>query len=453
MDNTRKITKLEKTALMPVKRKRVAAYARVSSGKDAQLHSLSVQISYYNEYIGNRGDWQLVKIYADEAMTGTRDDRPQFQQLLADCRAGKIDMVITKSVTRLARNTLTVLNTARELKSLGIDIYFEKENIHTISSDGELMLTLLATFAQEESLSASENVKWRIRKKFEQGYSTYIDMYGYRFRDNILQIVPEEAQVVRQVFEDYLSGIGKSSIARKLNRQKIPTKSGSLWRGTTIHDMLTNEKYTGSLLLQKTYRLDHISKKTVRNHGEVAQYFVAESHEAIIDRSIFAQVQKEIKRRAEKASPSQISSGHYLFTGLVLCGQCGKRFFRKIRNRNTKYAKPVWSCSLFDTLGKEACPAKQIPENILIAKTTEMLGTADWERERLLQEVKLIKALEDNTLVYIFQDGHFGETRWQNPSRRESWTEEMKQKAREKSLANAERRHKNGNKEQKSPQD
>ena len=204
---------------------------------------------------GSRGDWQLVKIYADEAMTGTRDDRPQFQQLLADCRAGKIDMVITKSVTRLARNTLTVLNTARELKSLGIDIYFEKENIHTISSDGELMLTLLATFAQEESLSASENVKWRIRKKFEQGYSTYIDMYGYRFRDNILQIVPEEAQVVRQVFEDYLSGIGKSSIARKLNRQKIPTKSGSLWRGTTIHDMLTNEKYTGSLLLQKTYKI------------------------------------------------------------------------------------------------------------------------------------------------------------------------------------------------------
>lgn len=443
MDNMRKITKLEKTALMPVKRKRVAAYARVSSGKDAQLHSLSVQVSYYNNYIGSRGDWQLVRIYADEAMTGTRDDRPQFQQLLADCRAGKIDMVITKSVTRLARNTLTILNTARELKSLGIDIYFEKENLHTMSSDGELMLTLLATFAQEESRSASENIKWRIRKKFEQGYSTYIDMYGYRFRDNILQTVPEEARVVRQVFDDYLSGMGKSAIARKLNRQKTPTKSGSLWRSTTIHDMLTNEKYTGSLLLQKTYRLDHISKKTVRNHGEVAQYFVAESHEAIIDRAIFAQVQEEIKRRAGKASQPQISSGHYLFTGLVRCGQCGKMFFRKIRNRNTKYAKPVWSCSLFDTIGKEACPAKQIPEKILIAKTTEMLGTADWERERLLQEVKLIKALEDNTLVYIFRDGHSRETRWQNPSRRESWTEEMKQKAREKSLANAEKRRKN----------
>lgn len=147
VEKLRKITKLEKTALTPVKRKRVAAYARVSSGKDSMLHSLSIQISYYNEYIGSRGDWQLIGIYADEAMTGTRDDRPQFQKLLADCRAGEIDMVITKSVTRLARNTVTVLETVRELKELGIDIYFEKENIHTMSADGELMLTLLASFA------------------------------------------------------------------------------------------------------------------------------------------------------------------------------------------------------------------------------------------------------------------------------------------------------------------
>ena len=214
MDNTRKITKLEKTALMPVKRKRVAAYARVSSGKDAQLHSLSVQISYYNEYIGNRGDWQLVKIYADEAMTGTRDDRPQFQQLLTDCRAGKIDMVITKSVTRLARNTLTVLNTARELKSLGIDIYFEKENIHTMSSDGELMLTLLATFAQEESWSASENQKWRIRKKFEQGYPNTGNMLGYYLENGVLRVIPDEAEIVRQIYADFLSGMGINAIAK-----------------------------------------------------------------------------------------------------------------------------------------------------------------------------------------------------------------------------------------------
>ena len=165
----RKITKLESKAFLPVERKRVAAYARVSSGKDAQLHSLSAQISYYNHYIGSRGDWRLVGIYADEALTGTKEDRPEFLRLLKDCRTGKIDLVITKSLTRLARNTVTLLETVRELKALGIDIFFEKENIHTLSTDGELMLTLLASFAQEESRSASENMKWRIRKKFEQG--------------------------------------------------------------------------------------------------------------------------------------------------------------------------------------------------------------------------------------------------------------------------------------------
>lgn len=427
----REITKLENTVLQPVRRKRVAAYARVSSGKDAQLHSLSAQISYYNDYIGSRGDWELAGIYADEAVTGTKEERPQFQKLLEACRAGKVDMVVTKSITRLARNTVTLLETARELKSLEIDIYFEKENIHTMSTDGELMLALLASFAQEESRSNSENIKWRIRKQFERGCPTYIGMYGYRFRDNTLQIVPEEARVVQQVFADYLSGMGKNAIAKKLNRQKVPTKSGSLWRGTTIHDMLVNEKYTGDLLLQKFYRTDHMTKKNVRNHGERPMYYVEDCHEAIIDKATFAKVQEEIRRRREKTAPFQMPSGHYLFTGFVRCGQCGSTFYRRIRNRNTKYAKPVWSCLLFDTNGKEACPARQIPENILIAKTSEMLGVTDWDREVLLQQIREIRALSDNTLVYVFRDGHTRETHWQNPSRRESWTLEMKQKARE----------------------
>lgn len=443
----REITKIEGRNTQPIKRKRVAAYARVSSGKDAQLHSLSAQISYYNNYIGSRGDWELVGIYADEAMTGTRDNRPEFQKMLADCRAGKIDMVIAKSITRLARNTVTLLETARELKTLDVDIYFEKENIHTLSSDGELMLTLLASFAQEESRSASENVKWRIRKQFEKGYSTYIDMYGYHFRDNTLQIVPEEAEIIRRIFTDYLSGMGKTAIAKKLNRQKVPTKkNGNLWRGTTIHDILTNEKYTGDLILQKFYRTDYITKKNVRNHGERPMYHVEDCHEAIIDKATFAAVQEEVKRCREKAAPTKMPSEHYLFTGLVRCGQCGSTFYRRIRNRNTKYAKPVWTCQLFDTIGKEACPAKQIPENILIAKTSEMLGASDWSREVLLQQIKVINALKDNTLVYVFQDGHTKETCWQNPSRRESWTPEMKQKARERELERIKRKRKEGGK-------
>ena len=210
----REITKIGGRNTQPVKRKRVAAYARVSSGKDAQLHSLSAQISYYNNYIGSRGDWELAGIYADEAMTGTKENRPQFQKLLSDCRAGKIDMVIVKSITRLARNTVTLLETARELKALEIDVFFEKENIHTLSTDGELMLTLLASFAQEESRSASENVKWRIRKNFERGIPTGGGLFGYRFKDGMLQVVPEEAEIVKQIFNNFLSGmeIGRAHV-------------------------------------------------------------------------------------------------------------------------------------------------------------------------------------------------------------------------------------------------
>ena len=355
MDNTRKITKLEKTALMPVKRKRVAAYARVSSGKDAQLRSLSVQISYYNEYIGNRGDWQLVKIYADEAMTGTRDDRPQFQQLLTDCRAGKIDMVITKSVTRLARNTLTVLNKARELKTLGIDIYFEKENIHTMSSDGELMLTLLATFAQEESWSASENQKWRIRKKFEQGYPNTGNMLGYYLENGVLRVIPDEAEIVRQIYADFLSGMGINAIAKKLRRMEVPTKRGSEWNKMTVRHILRNEKYAGDLLLQKTYRLDHISKKQMINHGELPMYSVSNAHEAIIDRDTFEQVQQELMLRSEKCHSHHVTSEAHLFTSMIRCGLCGRHLHRKLASSSKKYApKPVWFCTTAMNYGKNA---------------------------------------------------------------------------------------------------
>ena len=444
MDNTRKITKLEKTALMPVKRKRVAAYARVSSGKDAQLHSLSVQISYYNEYIGSRGDWQLVRIYADEAMTGTRDDRPQFQQLLSDCRAGKIDMVITKSVTRLARNTVTVLETARELKSLGIDIYFEKENIHTMGSDGELMLTLLATFAQEESWSASENQKWRIRKKFEQGLPTTCNILGYRLENGGFQILPEEAGIVRQIYADFLSGMGINAIAKKLRRMGMPTKRNSKWSKNSVYHILRQEKYTGCLLLQTTYRRDHISKKQMVNHGELPMYYVEDAHEAIIDKETFAQVQQELARRAEIYHTPYPGSGPHLFTGLICCGMCGRHFYRKLTASGKEYPKKaVWLCKTAMNYGKSSCPARKIPESILIAITSEILGITDWDREKLMETVKEIQVPEHHRLVYVFHDGHTREAAWQNPSRRESWTEEMKQRAREKALNNAERRRKN----------
>lgn len=439
----RKIKKIEQTAIQPVKRKRVAAYARVSSGKDAQLHSLSAQISYYNHLIGSRGDWELVGIYADEAMTGTKENRPEFQRLLSDCRAGKIDMVIAKSITRLARNTVTLLETARELKALGIDIYFEKEQIHTLSSDGELMLALLASFAQEESRSASENVKWRIRKNFEKGIPSGGSMLGYRFENGVLQVVPEEAEVVRMIFTDFLSGMGRSAIAKKLNRLKIPTKRGAPWSRTSVKTLLEQEKYIGDLLLQKTYRSDYINKKKMINHGELPMYYVENSHEAIIDKETFAKVQEKLKCQAARCIATK-PSGPYLFTKIIRCGLCGQHFTRKFTASDKKYPKKAkWACSTFQIYGKDECPSQRIPEEILIAKTSEILGRDDWNREDLLETIEEILVPEHNYLVYVFRDGHMEGVHWQHPSRRECWTEEMRQHARERQLAVIAERRKN----------
>ena len=438
----REIIKIKNKDLQPIKRKRVAAYARVSGGKDAQLHSLSTQISYYNSYIGSRGDWELAGIYADEAFTGTKENRPEFQRMLSDCKAGKIDMIITKSITRFARNTVTLLSTVRDLKSLDIDVFFEKENIHTLSADGELMLTLLASFAQEESRSASENQKWRIKKLFEQGRATGGNMLGYRFKDGEFNVVPEEAEIVKQIFSDFLSGMGMNSIVKKMNHSGIPAKRGRSWSEKTISSILRNEKYMGDLLLQKCYHSDHINKKKVKNHGERPMYYVENDHEPIISREMFEQVQQEIKRRKEKYSVNSEAPKLDLFSGMIHCMVCDRNFRHKTANANTKYEKTVWRCATFDTRGCNVCPAQQIPEDILIAKTSEVLGITDFDRETLMTKIKEIRVPRHNFLVYVFHDGHVKEVTWQHKSRKESWTEEMKQKAREKSLALAAERKK-----------
>jgi DNA invertase Pin-like site-specific DNA recombinase len=436
----RKITKIKQTAPLSVQRKRVAAYARVSSGKDAMLHSLSAQISYYNRYIGKRGDWEFSGIYADEAITGTKETRPEFQRLLTDCRSGKIDMVITKSITRFARNTVTLLQTVRELKLLGIDVYFEKENISSLSSDGEFMLTILASYAQEESRSASENQKWRIRKMFEQGRPNTGNMLGYRLFDGKLYVIPEEAEIVKTIFSDYLSGMGVNAIMKKLNDAGVSTRSGAVWGESTLQKMLRNEKYSGDMLLQKTFSLDHLSKKKQLNRGELPMYQVIDSHEAIIDKEAFAKVQCEIERRAAKYRHISQLNKTYLFTGLISCGLCGKHYHRKQANVGSKYVKPVWICATFNTRGKNCCPSLQIPESILLNKTAKVLGTTELDAELLKKSISKIQIPGHNRIEYIFKDGRSVEVEWVNPSRRESWDEAKRQAAREHSLAIAERR-------------
>lgn len=393
----------------------VAAYARVSSAKDAMRHSLSAQVSHYSNYIQSHPRWNYAGVYADEAKTGTKDSRENFQRLLADCRAGKIDLVITKSISRFARNTVTLLETVRELKSLGIDIYFEEQNIHTLSSEGELMLSILASFAQAESLSASENQKWRIKKNFEEGQVWNSTMLGYRTENGKLIIVPDEARIVKHIFSDYLSGKGIVAIANALNDDGISTRNGCTWHNSAVHRILRNYNYTGNLILQKTYRENHITKKTLVNNGELPKYHATETHEPIIDLAIFEEVQEEILRRALLHAPKKNTAGRYPFSGKIICGKCGKNYRRK-----TTKSGIVWICSTYNSKGKAACASKQIPEGRL----TEVLGDMPFDTITADDGNKLtVRFGNSETVLY-----------WKDRSRSESWTDEMKAQARQKTL-------------------
>ncbi len=434
------ITTIEPKATGPIARKRVAAYARVSSGKDAMLQSLSAQISY-NSFISGRGDWAFAGVYADEALTGTKDTRPEFQRLLADCRAGKIDMVIAKSITRFARNTVTLLETARELKLLGIDIFFEKENIHTMSGDGELMLTLLASFAQEESLSASENQKWRIRKSFEKGELANLRfIYGYDIHKGVITIDPIEATVVRTMFDDYISGMGFGQIAKKLRALHIPAPQGGLWNYERVAVILKNEKYTGNALLQKSFVADHLTKKRVKNTGQLPKYYAENTHPQIVDTETFKKVQEIIAQKSQKYAPAKPCQIPYPFTGVIRCGVCGKKYHRRHAAAGTKYEKIIWVCSTYDAYGKRACSSQQISDGILQAKTAEALGLSVFDEIAFKEQITEIHIPAPNRLVFVFTDGRTEEVHWQNPSRSYSWTPEMKQAARERELARIEGR-------------
>ena len=400
------------------KRKRVAAYARVSSGKDAMLHSLSAQISYFSSLIQSRPEWLYCGVYSDEAITGTKENRDGFQQLIEDCRGGKIDMIIVKSISRFARNTVTLLETVRQLKNIGVDVFFEEQNIHTMSTEGELMLTILASYAQEESLSVSENQKWRIRKNFSEGKPWGITMLGYRNNEDSFIVVPEEAEIVRYIFRRYLEGAGTFIIAKELNAAGFTARKGCEFRQTGVRKILGNYAYTGNLLLQKTYRENHLSKRMCVNHGELPKYHALGTHEAIIDLDTFNRVQEELARRAAHFHSRPAPEAPYPFTSLIVCGKCRKNYRRKVTATG-----PVWICATFNTKGKAACPSKQIPESTLEAVT------ADIDLDRL----DAITAESDNRLIFRFKDGTTEERQWKDRSRSESWTEDKKKQASERS--------------------
>lgn len=417
----RKVTQVDFGVPELPRDKNVAAYCRVSSGKDAMLHSLEAQVSYYSGLIQNHSGWEYAGVYADEARTGTKDTRENFVRLLEDCRAGKIDLVLTKSISRFARNTVTLLETVRELKGIGVDVYFEEQNIHSLSTDGELMLTVLASYAQEESRSASENQKWRIKKNFEEGKPWSSTLLGYRNVNGRYEVVPEEAETVRMIFDWYLEGMGATAIRDRLNAMGIKTRLGNKWSRSPILKLLRNYAYTGNLLLQKTYRENHITKKCIINKGEKPMYHATETHEAIIDMDTFNQVQEEIKRRAEQFRHKEgEKTPTNPFSGLVRCCRCGRNY---VRSGAPSYR--TWTCRTRRKEGLKNCGADIIPEEELLRLTAEVIGGEATE-DAVRDKITAIRAEENRTLVFCLKNGKETVKQWNEHEVVHVCTEEQK---------------------------
>lgn len=348
-------------------KKRVAAYCRVSTDSEEQLNSYEAQKSYYTQKIEDSPDWEMAGIYADEGITGTSlKKRTEFKKMITACKRGHIDLIITKSLSRFARNTVDCLETVRLLKANGIGVYFEKENINTLTESSEFLITLFSGFAQAESESLSKNVAWGKAKSAEAGKVTfqYKKMLGYRRgADGQPEIVPEEAEVIKRIYHRYLDGCTLGQIKRELDADKVPTAQGvDSWSPAIIHNILTNEKYIGDALLQKTYIMDCISKKVKKNQGERAMYYVENNHPAIISREVFDQVRNEMTRRSSKRKVLQKSgktelgkySGKYALTELLVCGECGSPYKRVTWARNGK-KRIVWRCVSRLEFGTKYC--------------------------------------------------------------------------------------------------
>ena len=348
-------------------KKRVAAYCRVSTDSEEQLNSYEAQKSYYTQKIEDSPDWEMAGIYADEGITGTSlKKRTEFKKMITACKRGHIDLIITKSLSRFARNTVDCLETVRLLKANGIGVYFEKENINTLTESSEFLITLFSGFAQAESESLSKNVAWGKAKSAEAGKVTfqYKKMLGYRRgADGQPEIVPEEAEVIKRIYHRYLDGCTLGQIKRELDADKVPTAQGvDSWSPAIIHNILTNEKYIGDALLQKTYITDCISKKVKKNQGERAMYYVENNHPAIISREVFDQVRNEMTRRSSKRKVLQKSgktelgkySGKYALTELLVCGECGSPYKRVTWARNGK-KRIVWRCVSRLEFGTKYC--------------------------------------------------------------------------------------------------
>lgn len=379
---------------MAMRKRRVAGYARVSTDSDEQFTSYEAQIDYYTQYIQSKPEWEFVSVYTDEGISGLNTKRREgFNQMISDALAGKIDLIVTKSVSRFARNTVDSLSTIRKLKEHHVEVYFEKEAIWTFDSKGELLLTIMSSLAQEESRSISENVTWGQRRRFEEGKVSvaYKQFLGYeKGPGGFPKIVPEQAAVVRRIYDLFMEGKTPSGIARLLTGEGIPTPAGKrTWQASTVLSILTNEKYKGDARLQKKFTVDFINKKMKVNEGEVPQYYVEHSHEAIIAPELFERVQEEILRR--KAIGRKYS-GKSVFSCRIVCGDCGEYLGAKVWNSNDKYRRIVWQCNDKFQGGKK-CATPHLTEDFIKEKFLEAFNRLIPDRERLIEDCRLMQSV------------------------------------------------------------
>lgn len=400
----RKVQKIERRAslgsgTMPEEqqKRRVAAYARVSTDSEEQLSSYEAQVEFYTRYIRSNPEWEFVHVYTDEGISGTNTKKREgFNQMVADALAGKIDLILTKSISRFARNTVDTLTTVRKLKEKQVEVYFEKENIYTLDAKGEVMITIMSSLAQEESRSISENITWGKRRSMEEGKFSLAYRYflGYQKGENgILEIVEEEAKIVREIYRLFLDGWTIRAIADHLTGKGVPTPRGKRnWSVSTIMSILTNEKYKGDALLQKTYVADFLTKRVKKNRGEIPQYYIKDSHPAIIDPATFDLVQEEIERRRPNRRRLHRNSP---FTAKIICGDCGGYYGRKVWHSNSEHRKHVWRCNRkYET--ETTCSTPNLEEPDLQAAFVEAFNQVLGEKERYVAKFEeLLPLLAD----------------------------------------------------------
>ena len=414
---------ITQTPLHTGRRRRVAAYARVSTDSEEQQTSYEAQVDYYTRYIHAKeetDDWEFVQVYTDEGISATNTKRRDgFNAMVRDALDGKIDLIITKSVSRFARNTVDSLTTVRKLKERGVEVYFEKENIYTLDSKGELLITIMSSLAQEESRSISENVTWGMRKRFADGKVSmpYKRFMGYRKgADGLPEIVEEEAEIVRAIYKCFLEGDTTNMIAKKLNEQGIPSPAEkkkltgnyneqgkrTAWYPGTVESILTNEKYKGDALLQKTYCTDFLTKKMKVNEGEVPQYYVQDSHPAIVDADVFDLVQIELARR--KSLKGQYS-GNGCFASRIVCGDCGHFYGCKVWHSNDQHRKVVWRCN-HKYNGQQKCTSPHVTQETLECAFEEVMRRMIAQREHVIAACSLaVKEVLDADDLRIEQEG------------------------------------------------